>query len=153
MGFDVIRFVYPNYCFPVRRQVGKRKVFASSSSSAPKPKRAKVLTRRPKPIGTAEVPKLIESAEVTPSSKETTHAMSIEASTCWVKESESEKAAEQPKVLIPPVATELSKPSSTTKATPRKRRMASVLYDVLQSMKAPAPASAKATGEKSKAAR
>jgi hypothetical protein len=60
--FNVIGFVYPDYCFPVRRQ-GVRKVAGSTSSSASKPKRVKVLTRRPKPIGTAEVPKLIESAE------------------------------------------------------------------------------------------
>jgi hypothetical protein len=44
----------------------KRKVTASTSSSASKPKRAKVLTCRPKPIGMAEVPKLIESAEAAP---------------------------------------------------------------------------------------
>jgi hypothetical protein len=64
--FNVIGFVYPYYCFPVRRQGGKRKVTASTSSSASKPKRAKVLTCRPKPIGMAEVPKLIESAEAAP---------------------------------------------------------------------------------------
>jgi hypothetical protein len=42
--FDVIGFVYPDYSFPVRRQGGKRKVAASTSSSAPKVKRVKVLT-------------------------------------------------------------------------------------------------------------
>jgi hypothetical protein len=66
------------------------------------------LTRRPKPIGIAEVPKLIESAEGAPSATETAHAMSIEASTGLVKELESEKAAEQPKVLSPPAVTGLS---------------------------------------------
>jgi hypothetical protein len=60
--FDVIGFVYPDSCFPMRRQGGKRKIAASTSFSAPKPKRAKVLTRRPKPIGTAVVPKLIEAS-------------------------------------------------------------------------------------------
>jgi hypothetical protein len=35
--FDVIRFVYPDYCFPVRKQGGKRKIATSTSSSAPKP--------------------------------------------------------------------------------------------------------------------
>jgi hypothetical protein len=85
--FDVIGFVYPDYCFPVRRQGGKREIAASTSSSAPKPKRAKVLTRRPKPIGTVDVSKLIESAEAAPLPTETTPAMSIEASTGPVKES------------------------------------------------------------------
>jgi hypothetical protein len=46
--FDVIGFVYPDYCFPTRKQGGKRKIATSTSSGAPKPKRAKVLTRRPK---------------------------------------------------------------------------------------------------------
>jgi hypothetical protein len=58
-----------------------------------KSKRAKVLTRRPKPIGTAEIPKLIENVKVAPSATETTHASPIEASTGSVKEPESEKAA------------------------------------------------------------
>jgi hypothetical protein len=61
--FDFIGFVYPDYCFPVRKQGGKKKVAASTSSSAPKAKRDKVLTRRPKPIGTVDVPKLIERAD------------------------------------------------------------------------------------------
>jgi hypothetical protein len=79
--------------------------------------------------------------------------MSIEASTGPVKEPESEKAAEQPKVLSPLVVTRLSKPSSTATATPRKRRMASVLDAVLESMKAPVPATAEASGEKSRDAK
>jgi hypothetical protein len=151
--FDVIGFVYPDYCFLVRRQGGKRKVVASTSSSAPKAKRAKVLTRRSKPIGMAEVPKLIESAEGAPSAMETASAMSIEASTGPIKEPKSEKVTEQPKVLSPPAVIGLSNPSSITIATPRKRRMASVLDVVLESVKAPVPASAEATGEKSEVAR
>jgi hypothetical protein len=146
--FYIIGFVYPDYCFPVRRQ-GKRKVAASTSSSAPKPKRAKVLTRRPKPIGTTEVSKLIRSAEAAPLATKTTPAKSIESSNGPVKEPESEKTLEQPKVVSPPAITGLSKPSSTTTATPRKRRMASVLEVVLESMKVPVRASAEASGEKS----
>jgi hypothetical protein len=151
--FDVIGFVYPDYCFPVQRQGGKRKVATSTSTGALKPKRAKVLTHRPKPIGTAEVLKLIESAEATPSATKTTPAMSIEANIDPIKEPESEKTVEQPKVLSPPAVTGLSKPSTTTTATPRKRRMASVLNAVLESMKAPTPASAEASGKKSEDAR
>ena len=64
--FDVIRFIYPNYCFPVRKQKGKRKVAASASSSAPKAKKVKALTRRPRLIETADVPDLIECAGVAP---------------------------------------------------------------------------------------
>jgi hypothetical protein len=96
------------------------------------------LTHRPKPIGTAEVPKLIESVEGAPSATKIAPAMLIEAGTGPVKELESEKAAEQPKVLSPPAVIGLSKPSSTTTATPRKRSMDSVLYFVLESVKAAA---------------
>jgi hypothetical protein len=79
--------------------------------------------------------------------------MSTEVSVNSVKEPESEKTTEQPKVLRPPAVTGLSKLSTTTTATPRKRRMTSVLDAVLESMKAPTPASAKASGEKSGDAR
>jgi hypothetical protein len=43
--FDVIGFVYPDYCFPVQRQGIKRKVAASTSSCASKEKKVNVLTR------------------------------------------------------------------------------------------------------------
>jgi hypothetical protein len=149
--FDVIGFVYPDYCFPAPKQGGKRKIATSTSSGASKPKRAKVLTRRPKRIGTAELPKLIESVEAAPSATESAPDMSIEASADPVKEPKSEKTAEQPKVLSPPAVTGLPKLSTTI--TPRKRRMASVLDVVLESMKTPTPVSAEASGEKSRDAR
>jgi hypothetical protein len=38
--FDVIRFFYPDYCFPAQKQGLKRKMAASSSSTAPKLKKA-----------------------------------------------------------------------------------------------------------------
>jgi hypothetical protein len=41
--FDVIGFVYPDYCYPSRKQGKKRKTAASATSSAPKSK--KVLIR------------------------------------------------------------------------------------------------------------
>ena len=94
------------------------------------------MTRRPKPIGTAEVLKLIESAEGAPLATEIAHAMLIEASIGPVKEPKSKKAAEQPKVLSPPAVIGLLNPSSTATATPRKRRMASILDVVSESMKA-----------------
>jgi hypothetical protein len=64
--FYVIEFVYPDYCFPVQREGRKRKVVASTSSGAPKVRKVKVLTRRPKPIGTVDMPKLIERTETIP---------------------------------------------------------------------------------------
>ena len=115
----------------------------------PKAKTAKVLTRWPKPIGTVEVSKLIESTEAVPLAIETAPAMPIEASASSIKEPELEKAAEQPEVLSPPAVIGLSKPSSTTTATLRKRRLASVLGAILESMKVTISASTKVSGEKS----
>jgi hypothetical protein len=115
----------------------------------PKAKRVKVLTPRPKPIGMANVPKLIESAEVARLATETAPAMSTEASADPAKEPESGKAAEQPKVLSPAAVTGLPKPSSTITATPRKRRIVSVLDAVLESVMAPVSASAEASRETS----
>jgi hypothetical protein len=61
--------------------------------------------------------------------------MPIEAITDPAREPESEKVAEQSKMLV----TALSKLSSTITATPRKRRLASVLDAVLESVKTPPP--------------
>jgi hypothetical protein len=58
------------------------------------------------------------------------------------KESGFEKAAEQPKVLV----TSLSKLSATATSTLWKRRMATILDVVLESVKMPPPTSAEASG-------
>jgi hypothetical protein len=52
--------------FPSKGKGEKRKVAASTSSGASKAKKVKVLTRRLKRIETADVPKLIEKAEIAP---------------------------------------------------------------------------------------
>ena len=135
----MIGFVYPDYCFPVRKQGGKRKIGTSTSFGAPKPKRAKVLTRRPRLHSlekatiapTTEKVKLVESAEVIPLAMETVPAMPAEVSVDPVKEPGPKKTAEeQSKLLSPPTVAELSKLSTTATTTPRKR-MTSVLDVVL----------------------
>jgi hypothetical protein len=159
--FDVIGFVYPDYCFPARKQGGKRKIATSTSSGAPKPKRAKVLTRRLKlqslektaVVPTIEEVKSIESVEAIPTmpavATETVPTMPVEASADAVEEPEIRKTAEeQPKLLSPLVVAELPKLSTTTITTPRKRRIASVLDAVLESMETPTPASAEDSGKK-----
>ena len=60
--FDVIEFVYPNYCYPSQKQGKKRKSATSATSSTPKSKKIKVLTHRPKHIETVEVSKLIKGS-------------------------------------------------------------------------------------------
>jgi hypothetical protein len=42
--FDVIGFVYPNYCYPMQKQGKKRKAATLSSSSVLRSKKVKVLT-------------------------------------------------------------------------------------------------------------
>jgi hypothetical protein len=44
--FDVFGFVYPDYCFPARKQGMERKIATTTSSAAPQLKRAKAVTRR-----------------------------------------------------------------------------------------------------------
>jgi hypothetical protein len=60
MVFDVIGFVYPDYCYPMQKQGKKRKVAASAISTTPKVKKVKVLTQRPRHIETTIVPKCTE---------------------------------------------------------------------------------------------
>jgi hypothetical protein len=108
--FDVIRFVYPNYRFPVRKQWRKMKTGASAFSSASKAKKVKVLTRRLRHIETVDVPRLIEGAETAPSAIELGHVMPIKTSTNPAEETKSEKAAKQLKVLSRATTTELPKP-------------------------------------------
>jgi hypothetical protein len=60
MVFDVIGFVYPDYCYPTRKQGRKRKTATSTSTGVSRLKKIKVLTRRPRRIETTDVPKLSE---------------------------------------------------------------------------------------------
>jgi hypothetical protein len=64
--FDVIGFVYLDYCYPTRKQGMKRKVASSASTGVSRSKKIKVLTRRPRRIETTDVPKLSERVETTP---------------------------------------------------------------------------------------
>jgi hypothetical protein len=57
--FDVIGFVYPEYCFPTRKYGMKRKIAATTSSTAPKPKKTKVLTHWSKSYFLERVAKLL----------------------------------------------------------------------------------------------
>jgi hypothetical protein len=61
----VIGFVYPDYCYPSRKQGKKRKTAASAISATPKGKKIKVLTHRPRYIETTRVPKLAEETSST----------------------------------------------------------------------------------------
>jgi hypothetical protein len=130
--FDVIGFVYPDYYYPTRKQGKKRKVSTSTTSSVSRSKKVKVLTRRPRRIEMVDVPKL---SEVVIPVIEPCRSMPVEASTNPTEEPKLEKTTEQLKALSSSRATEPPKPSSIPAATPRKRRMASVLDAIMESVK------------------
>jgi hypothetical protein len=64
--FDVIGFIYPNYCYPTQKQGRKRKAAASASTGVSRSKKIKVLTHRPRRIEMPDVPKLSERVKTTP---------------------------------------------------------------------------------------
>jgi hypothetical protein len=109
-------------------------------------KKTKVLTRQPKRIETAEVPKLSERVETTPPAIEAIPVLptGIIVDLTIEPEPVTEKVPDQLKIKV----AILSKLPSTT-GTPRKRRMASVLEAVLESVKTPpSSSSAEASGSK-----
>jgi hypothetical protein len=137
--FDVIGFVYPDYCYPSRKQGKKRKTAASMTSSTLRSKKVKVLTHRPKRIETTKVSRPIQ---VSSSVSEQSRSAPVQARIEPAEGPELKKVAEQPKALSPLRETELPKASKIPAATPRRRRMASVLDAVMESIKVPTPASA-----------
>jgi hypothetical protein len=163
--FDVIGFVYPDYCYPSRKLGKKRKAAASAISAMPKGKKIKVLMHRPSYIETARVPKLAErtpstaeprypapagskgeSAEVpTVSATESAEAPKrpTEAKGKSTEEPELGEPAGLPKILSPLPEPELQKVSKAPAITRKRRRMASVLDAVLESTRASTPAPAK----------
>jgi hypothetical protein len=62
--FDAIGFINPDYCYPSRRQGKKRKAATSAIPVAPKGKKIKVLTHRPRYIETTTVPKFGEETSL-----------------------------------------------------------------------------------------
>jgi hypothetical protein len=130
-----------------------------SSSTMPKPKRAKVLTHRPKPhslertdaVLDTEKMEIAERVEAIPLAPETIPAATVKASVGLVEETgtKGSKAEEHLKLLSPPTTMGLPKLTTITTTTPRKRRMASVLDAVLKSTKMPTPVSTEAPEDKS----
>jgi hypothetical protein len=88
-GFDAIGFIYPDYCYPLRRQGKKRKTITSVTTDVPKGKKIKVLTHRPQYIETTVVPKFGEGTSSATEAKQATSA-----------EAEAEGSTAVPKVPI-----------------------------------------------------
>jgi hypothetical protein len=94
--FNAIGFIYPDYCYPSRKQGKKRKTATSAISVVPKGKKIKVLTHRPRYIETTIVPKFGE---------ETSSA--VEAEQAAPAARSAEESTIEPKVpIVEPVEAE-----------------------------------------------
>jgi hypothetical protein len=180
--FDAIGFVYPDYHYPVRGQKRKGTASAKETASAapepaPKRKRVKVLTHRPRYIELATVPEFGSETSSAPEAKESTPLPGAKE----LAEVPTTKELEEPKTLLPETK-ELAEAPSTEKmeeakastegakiseilnpseeieaakikkgptVTPKRKRMVNVL-DVLETIKLPST-TPKKTAETSEA--
>jgi hypothetical protein len=156
--FDVIGFVYPDYRYPPRGQKrkgatsGKVAASAAPSEHAPNSKKLKVLTHRPRYIEPAVVPEFSRKTSsavapkepIPPTQKAEEPANIPKAPSVEQAEAKTGKdKAEEPKtegtkmldVLSPSAEVTVPKIQKGLAATPKRRRMASVL-DVLETVKA-----------------
>jgi hypothetical protein len=161
--FDAIGFVYLDYHYPLRGQGKKRKAAASATPAELKSKKVKVLTHRPRYIEPAMVLEFGEGASSTAEARQAAPiAQSAEepivvpkVPTVRPAEARDDKAEEpqvqevmkMPEILSPPAEADLPKMQKIPAATPKRRRMASVLDAVIETMKALTPASTKKTAE------
>jgi hypothetical protein len=157
--FDAIGFIYPYYCYPLRRQGKKRKTVASATTVVPKGKKIKVLTHQPRYIKTVVVPEFGEGTSFVAEAEQAAPVVgsaegstivpkvpivgSAEAEDDAAKEPELEKTIVLSEILSPLVEAELSKVTKAPATTPNRRRMASVLDAVMETTKALTPTLAK----------
>jgi hypothetical protein len=141
------------------RKGKKRKIAASATTVVPKGKKMKVLTHRPRYIETAVVPKFgegtsstVEAEQAAPAARSAKGFIVVpkvptvgptEAKDDAAKEPTLEKAVIMPETLSPPAEAELPKVPKAPAATPKWRRMASVLDAVMETTKALTPAPTK----------
>jgi hypothetical protein len=151
--FDAVGFVYPDYRYPVRGQKrkgttsAKETAAAAPSEPAPKRKRVKVLTHRPRYIEPATVPEFTGETSSATEAKEPTllpevTEMAEVPATEKMEEPKTEEAkasAEGVKIseiLSPPEEIEAAKIKKGPTVTPKRKRMVNVL-DVLETIKLP----------------
>jgi hypothetical protein len=164
--FDAIGFVYPDYHYPLRRQGRKRKVAALATTDVPKGKKVKVLIHQSWYIEPTVVPEFGEwasstvearqAAPIVQSVEEPTVMLKVstvgpaEAKNDKAKEPQVEKIEKMPEILSPPTEAKLPKVQKAPAATPKRRRMASVLDAVLETTKALSPGPTKKNAEATK---
>jgi hypothetical protein len=142
--FDAIGFMYPNYRYPPRGQKrksgtsGKDVASAALSEPAPKRKKVKVLTHRPRYIEPATVPEFGGKTSSATEAKRPALTQRIEEPAAMPKADKIEEPrTEETKtseVLSPSAGVEASKTQKDLATTPKRKRMASVL-DVLETIK------------------
>jgi hypothetical protein len=167
--FDAIGFMYPDYRYPPRGQKrksaasGKDAASAAPSEPAPKRKKVKVLTHRPRYIEPATVPVFGGETSSATEAKEAALTQRIEELAAKPKASLAELA--EPKadnieeievegtkileVVSPSAEVTVPKAQKGLTATPKRKRMTSVL-DVLETIKTSSSTPGKTT-EASKA--
>jgi hypothetical protein len=156
--FDAIGFVYPDYRYPPRGQKrrgatsGKDVASAASSEPAPKRKKVKVLTHRPRYIEPAIVPEFGGGTSSAIEAKGPALTQRIEEPAAMPKADKIEEprteGTKTSEVLSPSAGVEMPKAQKGLAATPKRKRMASVL-DVLETIKT----SSSTTGKVAKASK
>jgi hypothetical protein len=142
--FDAIGFVEPDYRYPPRGQKRKgatsEKAVASAAPSEPTPKRkkVKVLTHRPCYIEPAIVPEFGGETSSAIEAKGPVLTQRIEELAAMPKANKIEEprteGTKTSEVLSPSAGVEVLKTQKDLAATPKRKRMASVL-DVLETIK------------------
>jgi hypothetical protein len=172
--FDAIGFVYPDYHYLPRGQKRKGatsgKVAASVAPSEPAPKRKKlkVLTHRPRYIEPAIVPEFGgETSSVTEAKEPAPPMQKIEESAVMPKapltklieskvdegkavKSKTEEVTKMPEVLSPSAEATVLKAEKSSVVTPRRKRMVNVL-DILETTDPKRPSSIKKVAESAEA--
>jgi hypothetical protein len=142
--FYAIGFVYPDYRYPPRGQKRKGATFEKAAASAApselasKRKNVKILTHRPRYIEPATVPEFGGETSSATEAKGPALTQRIEEPTAMLKASKIEKprteGMETLEILSPSAGVEAPKTQKDLAATPKRKRMASVL-DVLETIK------------------
>lgn len=130
--FDAIGFVYPDYRYPSRGQKrkntssAKETASAAPSEPAPKRKRVKVLTHRPRYIEPATVPEFVGETSSATEAKESTPLPKIKElaevpATEKIEEPRTEETKTS-KVLSPSAKIEAAKSQKGPTVTPKRKR-------------------------------
>jgi hypothetical protein len=140
--FDAIEFMYPDYRYPPRGQKrksatsGKDTASAAPSEPAPKRKKVKVLTHRPRYIEPAVVPEFGGETSSATKAEEPALTQRTEEPAIMSKVNKIEEPRVEDKISVLSPSAEVTVPKAQKGliATPKRKRMVNVL-DVLETIK------------------